>query len=99
MRLQESHARLAIGASAVVFPRSQVMSDHAVTDHQSDVSWHWNQLVLQGAAIEHQCASGGPKTRDELIHDPAERAHVLVFSSLTQLHQFQTREINSRERG
>jgi hypothetical protein len=86
MLLKEFHSNLTVGSTAVVFPQRQFMLDHAVTDHQPDVSRQWKQLIFQGAAIEHESMSGNAKARDELIHDAATRSNVFVFGFLAQLH-------------
>ena len=98
MRLQDLHALLAISSATVVFARSQFVPDHAVAHHQLKVMRHRQQLILEGAAIEHQGMPSGAINGDELVHDPAACAHEFVFRPLTQFHQFQTGNINSGKR-
>jgi hypothetical protein len=63
IRGQELAPGFAIRAAAVVFPRCQFVSNHAVTYDHAEMPWYREQRILDGTAVEHKCVSGADKAR------------------------------------
>ena len=83
-RVKYFDAGFTIRAAAIVFPRCQFVTNHAVTDDHAKIVGDSEELIFKGTAIDHQCVSRDPKAGDKGIHDADTRADILVLGGLAK---------------
>ena len=71
-------------AALVVRTGREVVFDHGVANHQTNVRGNGYELELQRAAIEQDRMLRLPHARDELVHDADARADKFVFRAAAE---------------
>ena len=81
---QEPNPLFAFFAPFIVLIGRQLVADHGVANHQSDIGGNWNQAAFERTAVQEYRVARFAMTSDELVHDAAACADILIFCALTQ---------------